>query len=170
MLLSIILSGRTSSPVGSAPAPRIWIYASLGPRLQDCPLSPPAAAPAHSAVSFFTAERPVVLPLLLYISFSSTNPVSLCVFRWPSVRLAFSSVIVNDSRMRPHSDRPLQHEDGVGGSQRRAASSGTNTGYRRPGECRRGKTRGGGGIREDTEVNTGVVLLFLFIFFYRWGL
>lgn len=42
--------------------------------------------------------------------------------------------------MRPHSSRPLQYEDGVGGSQRRAASSGTNTGNRRAGKCRHGKT------------------------------
>lgn len=42
--------------------------------------------------------------------------------------------------MRPHSSRPLQYEDGVGGSQRGAPSSGTNTGNRRAGKRRHGKT------------------------------
>lgn len=41
--------------------------------------------------------------------------------------------------MRPHSSRPLQYEDGVGGSQRGAPSSGTNTGNRRAGKRRHGK-------------------------------
>lgn len=42
--------------------------------------------------------------------------------------------------MRPHSSRPLQYEDGVGGSQRGAPSSGTNTGNRRAGKRRHGKS------------------------------
>lgn len=59
--------------------------------------------------------------------------------------------------MRPHSSRPLQYEDGVGGSQRGAPSSGTNTGNRRAGKCRHGKTRGS----RKTEAVRG--------FFYRCG-
>lgn len=50
--------------------------------------------------------------------------------------------------MRPHSSRPLQYEDGVGGSQRRAAFSGTNTGNRRAGKRRHGKKRSFGKMRK----------------------
>ena len=67
--------------------------------------------------------------------------------------------------MRPHSSRPLQYEDGVGGSQRGAASSGTNTGNRRAGKCRHGKTWGWKGTR-GLHGCYGFVFLF---FFYRRG-
>lgn len=42
--------------------------------------------------------------------------------------------------MRPQPRRPLQYEDGVGGSQRGAPSSGPNTGNRRAGKRRHGKS------------------------------
>ena len=156
-------------------------YASVGPRLQDCP--PPPAAARTLGWGLFTAEtcRPLLLSLsppffVFFLSFFflfSTAPSichssSLFPSRWPSVAwFAFSSAIVKECRMRPHSSRPLQYEDGVGGSQRGAASSGTNTGNRRAGKCRHGKTWGWKGTR-GLHGCYGFVFLFFFLSAWRW--
>lgn len=158
MLLSISLLRRTSFPVGSGPELRIWIL-RVGRSTPTARLPPPRCKPAHSAVGF-SRRRPVAfffptLPLLQF----DRNLVSLS-FQWPSVAwFAFSSAIVNECRMRPQSSRPLQYEDGVGGSQRGAPSSGTNTGNRRAGKCRHGKTPGA----QETQKLRGCLVSLFFL-------
>lgn len=129
-----------SSPVGAHRGFASGFYASAGPRLHECP--PPPLQPAHTrSVLGFSRRRPVVLIPATFLS----PPVppkasSLLSFQWASAAsFAFSSAIVN-APMRPHSSRPLQYEDGVGGSQRGAPSSGTHTGDRRAGKRRHGKS------------------------------
>lgn len=160
MLLSISLPRRTSFPVGSAPGLRIWILRVGRSTPTRLPASPAAARTLGCGL--FTAETCRPLPPSPPTSLTAPpvcqNLVSLS-FQWPSVAwFAFSSAIVNECRMRPHSSRPLQYEDGVGGSQRGAPSSGTNTGNRRAGKCRHGKTRGFEEYRTHTGVFVGVAV------------
>lgn len=92
----------------------------------------------------FSRRRPVVpIHALTRLPQFVRKPRPFFTFQWASAAsFAFSSAIVNERRMRPRSSRPLQYEDGVGGSQRGAPSSGTNTGNRRAGKRRHGKTPG----------------------------
>lgn len=135
-------------------------YASPGPRLQHSPLPPPSRSSSssspHTRSWAFSRRRPVVFSPLT----SSLSSLVSLSFQWPSVAwFALSSAIVNKCRMRPHSSRPLQYEDGVGGSQRRAASSGTNTGNRRVGKCRHGKIR----MANETQEPSRAGVLFYFL-------
>lgn len=139
MLLSIWALPRLLS-CGSAPGLRIWILRVGRSTPTRVPASP-LCNPHTRSVLGFSRRRPVVLIPATFLS----PPVppkasSLLSFQWASAAsFAFSSAIVN-APMRPHSSRPLQYEDGVGGSQRGAPSSGTHTGDRRAGKRRHGKS------------------------------
>ncbi|CAB1442046.1 unnamed protein product [Pleuronectes platessa] len=104
--------------------------------------APPFRLGAHQRCIWISARRSA--HAYTTAPFSKTQPAHSAVGLFHGGDLSSSppSAIVNECRMRPHSSRPLQYEDGVGGSQRRAASSGTNTGDGRAGKCGHGKTRG----------------------------